>query len=277
MVRKGSVNMHVFEMVVSGKEAETIYIDISNTHDTAKIAFDIKNGNTHFQTLSSINQLLQNHHSQLRKILNARDESMLVKGFRLKFAIRENKDVEGFNDKKKIMVIDKRNNHYENYLIDRGIKHIHEIYTDGSYVEHHDKGGYTVIIRYPDGEYALHTLESKAKSNCLIELQAAIKGLELIRPIEKLRLITDSQYVRKGLTEWILNWKLNGWRTASGKRAKNIRYWKYFDQLTEGCYIEFQWVKGHSNHFENTMCDLYAKDVAKGKNPNGQHKPKLRH
>jgi ribonuclease HI len=75
--------------------------------------------------------------------------------------------------------------------------------------------------------------------------------------------VTDSQYVRKGLTEWIINWKLNNWTTANGEKVKNIEYWKRFDRLTDDRYIEFKYVKSHSGHFENTMADLYARDMAK--------------
>ncbi|MCF8302677.1 MAG: ribonuclease HI [Bacteroidales bacterium] len=277
MNRTGSVTMHVFEMEVRNNEQNIVGIRITNEVDETAIDYHPADGSICFKINSSINELLFDHLSQLRKILNIRDETTLVTGFKLKFAIRENKDVEGFNDKSKIMVIDKRGERDENYLMDRGADNIHEIYTDGSYAEHHKKGGYTVIIRNPNGEYELHTLETKARSSCLIELKAAIKGLELLKDVEKVRLVTDSQYVRKGLTEWILNWKLNGWQTARGKKAKNITYWKHFDKLTNNRYIEFQWVKGHSNHFENTMCDLYAKDMANGKALNEPHKPRQQH
>jgi ribonuclease HI len=86
--------------------------------------------------------------------------------------------------------------------------------------------------------------------------------LELLKDEVEIRLITDSQYVRKGLTEWIINWKLNNWKTANGESVKNIKHWKKFDNLSNNKYIEFQYVKAHSQQFENTMADLYARDAA---------------
>lgn len=91
-----------------------------------------------------------------------------------------------------------------------------------------------------------------------------IKSLEILANEKQLRIVTDSQYVRKGITEWIFYWKLNGWLTANGRQVRNIEFWKKFDRLTENKYIEFQRVKSHSGHFENTICDLYAKEKASG-------------
>ena len=94
---------------------------------------------------------------------------------------------------------------------------------------------------------------------------AVIKGLENTKEQNKIRIITDSRYIIKGLTQWIFNWKLNNWHTVQGEKAKNIEYWKQFDKLSEGKYIEFEWVKAHSNQFENSLCDFYAKQAAKNK------------
>jgi len=90
-----------------------------------------------------------------------------------------------------------------------------------------------------------------------------IEGLKKTQHIENLRIISDSRYVIKGLTEWVFNWKLNDWHTAQGEKVKNIEYWQEFDKLTENKYIEFEWVKGHSSQYENSICDFYAKMLAK--------------
>jgi len=77
--------------------------------------------------------------------------------------------------------------------------------------------------------------------NRIIELEAAIKGLEILKDVVQIRIISDSQYVRKGLTEWGPIWELNDWHTVNGDKAKNIGYWKYFNILSIGKYIEFEW------------------------------------
>jgi ribonuclease HI len=95
-------------------------------------------------------------------------------------------------------------------------------------------------------------------TNNRMELMAAIKGLEhLKRPCE-VDLTTDSQYVRKGITQWISNWKRNNWRTAAKKPVKNDDLWKALDALTRTHSISWHWVKGHSGHVENEIADQLA-------------------
>ena len=117
---------------------------------------------------------------------------------------------------------------YDGYLKSQRLRaNAFEIYTDGSFSAKKGKGGFAVILKSVEGDYTLKTYETEEKSSSLIELLAAIKGLELTSTISKVRIITDSQYVRKGLTEWIVNWKRNNWLTASGTRVKNITYWTF--------------------------------------------------
>ena len=71
-------------------------------------------------------------------------------------------------------------------------------------------------------------------------------------------LVTDSQYVRKGITEWIVNWKRNGWRTAAKKPVKNADLWRELDEQSQRHHIQWQWVKGHSGHAENEIADQLA-------------------
>jgi ribonuclease HI len=210
----------------------------------------------------TLSEFLQKHEFQFRKLLHVKRPETYYKGFKLNFSIREGKDVEAFNNLNRILVLDKRNGKNENYVISKSTKKIHELYVDGSFLSDYNKGGIAVIVKSPAGKYELKTFKSSGCSSCLIELEAAIQGLKLLKDIEEIRLITDSQYVRKGLTEWIINWKLNDWHTANGEKVKNIEHWKLFDALSENKYIEFKYVKAHSQHFENTMADLYARDMA---------------
>ena len=91
-----------------------------------------------------------------------------------------------------------------------------------------------------------------------MELMAAIQALEsLTRPC-KVRLTTDSQYVMKGIQEWMVNWKRRGWKTAARKAVKNVDLWQRLDQATRAHDIEWSWVKGHSGHLENEQADALA-------------------
>lgn len=199
---------------------------------------------------------------QLKKILNNKRPDTFFPGFKLKFILRDNLKTIEFNDLSKIIVLDRRNGVYNTYAEIKTEKDIFKIYTDGCYLQKLKKGAYVAIIKPLTNKLKLYYAQTNETSSSLIELMAVIKGLEVSQQINKLRVISDSRYVIKGLTEWIFNWKLNDWHTAQGEKVKNIEYWKRFDELSKGKYIEFEWVKGHSQHPENTLCDYYAKQVA---------------
>lgn len=202
---------------------------------------------------------LKTHEHQLRKILHNKRLDTFFIGFEMQFILWENKDMKQFSNRSKIIVLDRRSDQRKTFVSEKSDQDITKVYTDGSFLEKKGKGGYVVLIKKPNQNYQLHTYDSGKKSSSLIELEAAIKSLEILKDVEKIRIVSDSQYVRKGLTEWVPIWELNDWHTVNGEKAKNIGYWKYFNTLSIGKYLEFEWVKAHDNHFENTLCDLYAK------------------
>lgn len=241
-------------------------IEISNDKQKTLISFSPETKELKFNDDNELSNFLIANEYQIRKILHNKRPKTFYKGFQVKFALRDKKEVEAFNDRSKIIVLDKRKGNYKNYVKDKGLKKIYELYTDGCFLEKDKSGGYAALIKSPEGNYNIYSYKTEIKSSCLIELLAAIEGLQILKNQEKIRIITDSQYVRKGLTEWIINWELNDWHTANGEKVKNIKYWKLFDSLTNGKYIEFCWVKAHSNHFENTICDFFAKKMAEKNN-----------
>ncbi len=209
-----------------------------------------------------LSKLIDKNKNQLLKILKTKKLKSYYPGFSLCFVLTDGKDVDSFNDMNKIIVIDSRDNELEIVVQESGKAIIHQVFTDASYLDSTGKSGIAAIIKFPDGTYKLHSIAGRACNSCSAELEAVVSGLEILKDIEEIRLITDSRYVRKGLSEWMHNWKLNNWKTSGGSRAKNIEIWKKIDNLTKDKYLEVAWVKGHSGHFENTMCDLYARDIA---------------
>ncbi|MDY0235470.1 MAG: ribonuclease H [Gudongella sp.] len=257
------MNMLIYEMEITEKHLDFYTIIISNNIAVVNIKYNpLTKDLIYPEDMNPLNELKENE-AQLKAILKNKSIDTFYPGFKLRFALRDKKDVIAYNDISKIVVLDKRENSHKIYTTDKSLDNIHQIYTDGCYLEKLGRGGYSLIIKSPEGEYSTQSIQTDKKNSSLIELIAAIKAVELLKDIERLRIITDSQYVRKGLTEWIINWKLNDWNTINGTKAKNIEYWKKFDKLTDGKYIEFQWVKAHSGHFENTLCDLMAKEAAK--------------
>ncbi len=132
-----------------------------------------------------------------------------------------------------------------------------EIYSDGACKGNPGPGGWGVLLRYGKHEKQLHGGEAQTTNNRM-ELMAVISGLlELKRP-SKVRVITDSQYVKNGITQWIHNWKRNGWKTSGKQPVKNVDLWQQLDREVARHQVEWRWVKGHSGHPENELADQLA-------------------
>ena len=114
-----------------------------------------------------------------------------------------------------------------------------------------------MLMRFGDKEKELYGGEA-ATTNNRMELMAVISGLESLKQACHVRVTTDSQYVKNGITQWIHNWKRNGWKTAAKKPVKNVDLWKRLDAATASHQVEWAWVKGHSGHAENERADALA-------------------
>jgi ribonuclease HI len=132
-----------------------------------------------------------------------------------------------------------------------------EIYTDGACRGNPGRGGWGAVLRYKGHEKTLYGAEQLTTNNRM-ELMAAIRALESLKRPCRVRLTTDSQYVQKGITEWMVNWKRNGWKTAAKKPVKNADLWQRLDTAISGHQIQWEWVKGHSGHPENELADELA-------------------
>ncbi|HKL42919.1 MAG TPA: ribonuclease H [Clostridia bacterium] len=256
------MDLYVFNLEIIDKVNNDYLIEISNNEYSTIIEFNYTKRALRIPGNDNIAKFLRNNAYQMNKILRNKRKSTFYIGFKLTIVLRDQKDVTAFNDKSKIIVLDRLAKKRKSYVIDEGKRDVVEVFTDGSFKEIQKTGGLAYIIKDKNGAYSLYKEKSKHKSSSLIELEAAIAAVKRLREEKYIRLITDSQYVRKGLTEWIVNWELNGWKTANGQDVKNKKYWLLFDQLTEGKYIEFEWVKAHSEQFENTLADLFAEEVA---------------
>lgn len=132
-----------------------------------------------------------------------------------------------------------------------------EIFTDGACRGNPGPGGWGVLLRYNGHEKTLYGAEPMTTNNRM-ELMAAIQALESLKRPCRVRLTTDSQYVQKGITEWLANWKKRGWRTAAKQPVKNVDLWQRLDAAIGGHQIHWEWVRGHSGHAENERVDTLA-------------------
>ena len=136
-----------------------------------------------------------------------------------------------------------------------------KIYTDGSCLGNPGNGGWAAIIIVDKKKIQIKG-SKKDTTNNQMELLAPIKALKKIPKGSNVQIFTDSKYVKSGITEWIHNWKKNGWKTANKQPVKNKELWTELDNLTYEFQIEWNWVKGHSTDALNNEVDLIAREAA---------------
>lgn len=132
-----------------------------------------------------------------------------------------------------------------------------EIFTDGACRGNPGPGGWGVLLRAGKHEKELWGGEAHTTNNRM-EMTAVIEALKALKKPSEVVLTTDSQYVRKGITEWIEGWKRKNWKTAAKKPVKNVELWQEIDALAANHQIDWRWVKGHSGHAENERVDDLA-------------------
>jgi ribonuclease HI len=140
------------------------------------------------------------------------------------------------------------------------------VYTDGACSGNPGPGGWCARIKYPDGRIReLGNAESETTNNRM-EMRAAIEGLGLLQEEKEkgaITVVTDSEYVRKGITEWIHGWKRRGWRTAAKKPVLNKDLWSELDRLNTD-RVRWQYTRGHAGDEDNERCDDIAQAFAQG-------------
>jgi ribonuclease HI len=132
------------------------------------------------------------------------------------------------------------------------------LYTDGACEGNPGPGGWAAVLKYND-----HVKEISGgvpvSTNNRMELQAAVEALRSLREPCEVRLFTDSQYVRTGISEWLDDWKTRGWRTKDKKPVKNAELWRELDKQASRHSVHWCWVKGHAGDDMNERCDLLAR------------------
>jgi len=142
-----------------------------------------------------------------------------------------------------------------------------EIYTDGACKGNPGPGGWGALLRSGRRERELYGGEPDTTNNRM-ELTAVIRALEALKRPCRVEVFTDSEYVKKGITEWLQAWKRRGWKTADRKPVKNEALWRRLDELASRHRIRWHWVRGHSGHADNERADALAnRGVASLKEP----------
>ncbi len=136
------------------------------------------------------------------------------------------------------------------------------IVSDGACTGNPGPGGWAALLRWRGHEKILTGNETHTTNNRM-ELMAVIAALEALKRPMRVVVITDSRYVQQGITTWMAHWKRNGWRTADNQPIKNVDLWKRLEAAAAKHHIDWQWVKGHSNHLDNERVDSLARSSIK--------------
>jgi ribonuclease HI len=132
-----------------------------------------------------------------------------------------------------------------------------EIFTDGACSGNPGPGGWGALLRFGDAEKELSGGDNPTTNNRM-ELMGAIMALESLKRPSQVKLYTDSQYVQKGISQWLPSWIKRGWKTADKQPVKNADLWQRLDAARQPHKVEFIWVRGHNGHIENERVDALA-------------------
>ena len=137
-----------------------------------------------------------------------------------------------------------------------------QLITDGSCIGNPGKGGWACILRYGEHKREVYGSEPHTTNNRM-ELTAAIEGLKRLKETCAVEVVTDSEYVKNGISSWILGWKQNGWKTKGKKPVVNQDLWMALDAEVSKHEVIWQWTKGHASHADNNRCDELAQRAAR--------------
>ena len=134
------------------------------------------------------------------------------------------------------------------------------IYTDGACKGNPGPGGWGALLKYNEHEKEINGFSLETTNN-IMELTAVIEALSIIKKKSEITIITDSNYVKDGITKWIDNWKKKGWKTANKKPVKNKNLWEKLDKLTNNHNMTWKWVRGHTGNPGNEKADALANEA----------------
>ena len=155
---------------------------------------------------------------------------------------------------------------------EKALKNEVSLFTDGACSGNPGPGGWGALLRYQEHEQELSGGEP-ASTNNRMEMLAVINGLESLEQPMQVRICTDSQYVMKGVTEWLAGWKRRGWKTADRQPVKNMDLWQRLELALAPHQVEWQWVRGHSGHPENERVDELARAAIQRAKQQPSHRP----
>lgn len=141
------------------------------------------------------------------------------------------------------------------------MKHV-QLITDGACCGNPGKGGWACILRFGEHKREIYGCDPHTTNNRM-EITAAIEGMKRLKEPCSVEIITDSEYLKNGITKWIQGWKRNGWMSREKQPVKNQDLWKALDELVNAHKAQWKWTKGHASHEDNNRCDELATRAAR--------------
>nr|WP_321409906.1 ribonuclease H [uncultured Carboxylicivirga sp.] len=217
---------------------------------------------TNFTNNNKLTDILIKNKFQLEKVLQSASKRNIKVGQKINCVFIPDFNFLNESDYNQFIRLDRRKGILVISSSTDETKDICKLYADGSFASESFTSGYGIIIDYNDGKTNVINKSFTGGSSSLMELKAVLEGLKRLNEFESIQVNTDSRYVIRGMVQWMHFWKYNDWQTASGSDVKFSEVWKELDALTDGKFIEFKWIKGHSGHSLQDFCHILAKESA---------------
>lgn len=215
-----------------------------------------------FNSQNALSQVILKYQFQFNKIIRSAIKGKLKVGQLINCVFIDDFRFLNANDYNQYIRVDRRNNGLQISSSISETAGLHKLYTDGSFAEQTGRSGYGGIIAHPNGKQEIFNKSFAQGNSNLMELMAVIDGLTRLQNAPEIQVLTDSRFVIRGMAQWMHFWRFNQWQTAYGKPVKFAQYWQQLNQLCEGKFIEFKWIKGHSGHTKQSYCHQLAQKSA---------------
>lgn len=215
-----------------------------------------------FKDENQLAEVLRKFEFQLKKVIRSALKGKLTIGHQINCVFIEGFKFLNESDYNGFIHLDRRNSDLEISSSKEETEGLHKVFTDGSFAANTMMSGYGGFIQDTDGEREVFSQSFSGGSSNLMELLAVLDGLQRLQSVNEIQINTDSRFVIRGMVQWMHFWKYNDWQTAHGAKVKFADYWQLIDKLSEGKFIELNWIKGHSGHTEQDFCHNLAQKSA---------------
>lgn len=251
-----------FTLTVAAIDERTIVCTVCNGGEDNRLCYTVADGDVSLTKSNVLGACIQKNTHQLQKILRSAIEGKLHVGQTIRCVLIDDFQFLQADSFAGFIRLDRRNGKLDMTISDTGLDEVHKIYADGSCDHENGRSGYGGFTESPDGTRAPFYQSFEDGSSNLMELLAINEGLHRLVTKEVIQINSDSQFVIRGMVQWVHFWRHNNWQTAYGRDVRYTSHWKQAYRLCDGKRIEFKWIKGHSHNEAHDLCHHLAKAAA---------------